>query len=83
MGTTPVKRIIVLGRARTVYQEIVATLTRGLRPTAVVPATFTPAPPLDAPVSLQDIARQAAREAERVAIKEVLEGVHLGPSVLL
>jgi two-component system response regulator AtoC len=30
----------------------------------------------DAPISLKEIARQAAREAERVAIKEVLDRVH-------
>jgi two-component system, NtrC family, response regulator AtoC len=34
-----------------------------------------PATP-DGPVSLKDIARQAARDAERVAIKEVLDRVH-------
>lgn len=31
---------------------------------------------LDQPISLKEIARQAAREAERVAIKEVLDRVH-------
>ncbi len=71
-----VRRIIVLGSARTVHQEIVANLNRGLRPTTVVPAAFPPAPTPDAPVSLKDIARQAARDAERVAIKEVLDRVH-------
>jgi two-component system response regulator AtoC len=73
-----VKRIIVLGSARTVHQEIVGNLNRGLRPSTPASAPFAPAaaPASDAPVSLKDIARQAAREAERVAIKEVLDRVH-------
>jgi two-component system response regulator AtoC len=75
-----VKRIIVLGSARTVHQEIVGNLNRGLRPSVSAPNPFAPAstaaPAPDAPVSLKDIARQAAREAERVAIKEVLDRVH-------
>src|SRR5215468_11040078 len=71
-----VKRIIVLGSARTVHQEILANLNRGLRPSVTVPAAFSPVPSPDAPLSLKDIARQAAREAERVAIKEVLDRVH-------
>jgi two-component system response regulator AtoC len=72
-----VKRVIVLGSARTVHQEIVASLNRGLRPaTSGAPAALTPVPTPEAPISLKDIARQAAREAERVAIKEVLDRVH-------
>ena len=39
-----------------------------------VPPTATVSP--DAVISLKDIARQAARDAERVAIKEVLDRVH-------
>jgi two-component system response regulator AtoC len=73
-----VKRIIVLGSARTVHQEIVGNLNRGLRPAVSTPTSFatTAVAAPDAPVSLKDIARQAAREAERVAIKEVLDRVH-------
>src|SRR5215471_15789214 len=73
-----VKRIIVLGSARTVHQEILGNLNRGLRPAVSTPTSFatTAAAAPDAPVSLKDIARQAAREAERVAIKEVLDRVH-------
>jgi two-component system, NtrC family, response regulator AtoC len=71
-----VKRVIVLGSARTVHQEIVANLNRGLRALPGTAPAFTPVPTPDAPVSLKDIARQAAREAERVAIKEVLDRVH-------
>ena len=72
-----VKRVVVLGSARPVHLEIVGNLSRGLRP---VPAPGTAAttevrPSLDTPISLKDIARQAARDAERVAIKEVLDRV--------
>src|SRR5947207_952269 len=70
-----VKRVVVLGTHRTVHQEIAATLGRGPRPavtTAAVTATINP----EQMISLKDIARQAARDAERVAIKEVLDRVH-------
>ena len=70
-----VKRIVVLGTSRTVHQEIAATLGRGPRlatAASVVTATLNP----DQMISLKDIARQAARDAERVAIKEVLDRVH-------
>ena len=70
------KRIVVLGGARTVHQEILASLNRGPRTmspaTLAVAATVNP----EGVISLKDIARQAAREAERVAIKEVLDRVH-------
>src|SRR6266850_7402169 len=72
-----VKRVVVLGSARPVHVEIVGNLNRGVRPTARPGATaleVRPSP--DTPISLKDIARQAAREAERVAIKEVLDRVH-------
>jgi two-component system response regulator AtoC len=72
-----VKRIVVLGSARPVHVEILGNLGRGLRPAArpgASPLDVRPSP--DAPISLKDIARQAAREAERVAIKEVLDRVH-------
>jgi two-component system response regulator AtoC len=69
-----IKRIVVLGSSRTVQQEILANLTHGDRPTAPT-SIAVPATP-DGPVSLKDIARQAARDAERVAIKEVLDRVH-------
>ncbi len=71
-----VKRVIVLGTARTVHQEILTNLHRGPRSgspvAAAVAATVNP----DMVLSLKDIARQAARDAERVAIKEVLDRVH-------
>jgi two-component system response regulator AtoC len=71
-----VKRIVVLGSARPVHAEILGSLN-GARPGArpgVVALETRPSP--DAPISLKDIARQAARDAERVAIKEVLDRVH-------
>src|SRR6266545_3099908 len=72
-----VKRIVVLGSARPVHVEIVSNLN-GARPAATRPGVVAletrPSP--DTPISLKDIARQAARDAERVAIKEVLDRVH-------
>ena len=72
-----IKRVVVLGTARPVHTEIVGNINRGPRVTtpgapAVTAAVVSP----DAPISLKEIARQAAREAERVAIKEVLDRVH-------
>jgi len=72
-----VKRIVVLGSARPVHQEIITSLSRGAKPAAPAPpvAVATTVNP-DAVISLKEIARQAARDAERVAIKEVLDRVH-------
>jgi two-component system, NtrC family, response regulator AtoC len=72
-----IKRIVVLGSARTVQQEMLANLNHGNgngngNGAAAMAAAVSP----DGPVSLKDIARQAARDAERVAIKEVLDRVH-------
>jgi two-component system, NtrC family, response regulator AtoC len=71
-----VKRIVVLGSARSVHQEVLATVNRA--PRTSTPASLAVAATLgaDQAISLKDIARQAAREAERVAIKEVLDRVH-------
>jgi two-component system response regulator AtoC len=72
-----VKRVVVLGTARPVHIEIVGNINRGPRVSAPgVPMTATTVVSPDAPISLKEIARQAAREAERVAIKEVLDRVH-------
>jgi two-component system response regulator AtoC len=71
-----VKRVVVLGTARPVHVEIVGNLSRGARPAGMAGPVLTTATSPDAPISLKDIARQAAREAERVAIKEVLDRVH-------
>ncbi|MGH7308594.1 MAG: sigma-54 interaction domain-containing protein [Candidatus Rokuibacteriota bacterium] len=70
-----VKRVIILGSARPVHQEVQSDLERGARassPAAVTGATLNG----EGVISLKAIARQAAREAERVAIKDVLERVH-------
>ncbi len=70
-----VKRIVVLGNARAVHQEILGHLAGGApRPASVAPAAA--AVSTEPAISLKDIARQAARDAERVAIKEVLDRVH-------
>ena len=72
-----VKRIVVLGSARPVHQEILANLSRGgARPVTPAAAVAAAAVNPDAVISLKEIARQAARDAERVAIKEVLDRVH-------
>jgi two-component system, NtrC family, response regulator AtoC len=73
-----VKRIVVLGSARPVHQEILAHLARGVKPVTAAPTAVAAAASADpnAMISLKDIARQAARDAERVAIKEVLDRVH-------
>ncbi len=72
-----VKRVVVLGTARPVHTEIIGNINRG--PRVTMPGVLTVAAAVaspDAPISLKEIARQAAREAERVAIKEVLDRVH-------
>jgi two-component system response regulator AtoC len=72
-----VKRVVVLGSARPVHQEIVASIQRaGHRPTISAGTIVAPTVSADQAISLKEIARQAAREAERVAIKEVLDRVH-------
>jgi len=70
------KRIAVLGNAEHVPQEIVASLVGGT--TTTVPAPGAPAAPTvaDTVMGLKDVARRAARDAERLAIKEMLERVH-------
>jgi two-component system response regulator AtoC len=72
-----VKRVVVLGSARPVHIEITSNFGRGTRSAPRPGATALEVRPNpDTPISLKDIARQAAREAERVAIKEVLDRVH-------
>jgi two-component system, NtrC family, response regulator AtoC len=71
-----VKRIVVLGGARPVHQEILANLSRGPRSATPVAASAPTVLNPEGMISLKDIARQAAREAERAAIKEVLDRVH-------
>ena len=69
-----IKRIVVLGSSRTVQQEMLTNLSHGNGGSS--PAAAPVAVASDGPISLKDIARQAARDAERVAIKEVLDRVH-------
>ena len=69
-----VKRIVVLGSADQVRQEL------GAHPRTAPVLTAPTAPPAtahgDGRVDLKAIARQAARDAERIAIAEMLERVH-------
>ena len=73
-----VKRIVVLGSARPVHLEIAGNIGKGSRPTPAGTSGVAAVPVVssDAMISLKEIARQAARDAERVAIKEVLDRVH-------
>jgi two-component system, NtrC family, response regulator AtoC len=71
-----VKRIVVLGSARPVHIEIVNNLNGARTAGSASVVALEARPNADAPISLKDIARQAARDAERVAIKEVLDRVH-------
>jgi two-component system response regulator AtoC len=71
-----IERAVVLGTARPVHIEIVGNVSRGTRPAGAGAPSLASSVNADAPISLKDIARQAAREAERVAIKEVLDRVH-------
>src|SRR5262245_17600450 len=71
-----IKRIVVLGSARSVQQEMLANLSHGNGNGNGTVAAAAVSPSAEGPVSLKDIARQAARDAERVAIKEVLDRVH-------
>jgi two-component system response regulator AtoC len=72
-----VKRIVVLGSTAQVRQELGA-LARSAAPAAHSMKTSTPAPApsADGRVDLKAIARQAARDAERLVIAETLERVH-------
>ena len=71
-----VKRVVVLGSALTVHQEILGNLHRSMKTAPAAPAPASVRSAADAPINLKAIARQAARDAERVAIKEVLDRVH-------
>src|SRR3989440_12065664 len=66
-----VKRVVVLGTARPVHTEIIGNLNRGPRVTLPgVPTIAAPGASPRAPISLQGIARQAARQAGRLAVQE-------------
>ncbi len=70
-----VERMVMLGSAAPVHQEIQASLPRA--PHTSMPPALAVAATIGAGqvVGLKDIARQAAREAERAAIHEVLDRV--------
>jgi len=70
-----VRRIVVLGSALSVHQEILNRIgSAGRGPVALVDGIAAAAPE---PVrSLKEIARQAVQEAERQAIREILDRVH-------
>src|SRR5882762_3576916 len=58
-----VKRVVVLGTARPVHTEIIGNINRGPRVTMPgVPTVAAAVASPDAPISLKEIARQAARE---------------------
>ena len=69
------KRIVVLGNAEHIPHEIATSLAGG---TTTAPAPGTAAAPAvaDTIMGLKDVARRAARDAERLAIKDTLERVH-------
>jgi len=69
------KRMVVLGNAQQIPPEIAASLGRNPAGSASLTATGTTAGP-SATVGLKDIARTAARDAERAVISEVLDRVH-------
>jgi two-component system, NtrC family, response regulator AtoC len=70
------KRIAVLGNAHQIPPEIVASLAKGLSLPEPAMSAVTPTAIPHVTMALKDIARQAARDAERAAITEVLERVH-------
>ena len=69
------KRIVVLGNAEHIPPEIATSLAGG-RTTMPAPATVAAPPVADTMMGLKDVARRAARDAERLAIKDMLERVH-------
>lgn len=74
-----VQRLVVLGNVRHVQEEILACLQNNRAEPAAKGGVEEPAAlarQRDLPVGLREIARRAAREAERRAIQEVLEQVH-------
>jgi two-component system response regulator AtoC len=71
-----IKRIVVLGNANQVRDQLGAAAKPV--PVIAVPVATAAAPPAaaDGRVDLKAIARQAARDAERIVIAETLERVH-------
>jgi transcriptional regulator with GAF, ATPase, and Fis domain len=71
-----IRRLVVLGHLPEAQKEILASLTTRARAMeAPVAPGDAPIPSRDPALGLREIARQAAREAERRALKEVLDRV--------
>jgi two-component system response regulator AtoC len=73
-----IRRLVVLGSAQSAQKEILARL-RATEPSPILPGDQVPAasePREDPILTLREVARRAAREAERKALSEVLERVH-------
>jgi two-component system, NtrC family, response regulator AtoC len=71
-----IKRIVVLGSTDQVQRELGAVATRVSVPALASPEAATASAPSGGPTDLKAIARQAARDAERIVIAETLERVH-------
>jgi two-component system response regulator AtoC len=71
-----VKRIVVLGRADRILQELGAAANRPVATATAASAPAIPAGTATGVLGLKAIARQAARDAERMVIAEMLERVH-------
>jgi two-component system response regulator AtoC len=70
-----VRRFVVLGDAQQSPQAIDAALRASRRPDSADAPVLSP-PTADVTLGLRAIARRAARDAERIALKEVLDRVH-------
>jgi two-component system response regulator AtoC len=71
-----VKRIVVLGTAKGVPQELESKVRAGSRAVAPISTEQGIGTAVNVTLGLKDIARQAARDAEREAIKDMLDRVH-------
>src|SRR6185295_19278059 len=72
-----VKRMVVLGKTDQIRQELGATARTAAPITAMAaPVAAASAPAGDGRLDLKAIARQAARDAERIVIAETLDRVH-------
>jgi two-component system response regulator AtoC len=69
-----VKRVVVLGSAAAVAEELAA--AGASAPHALRPVPAVPAADVDGRLDLKAIARRAARDAERIAIADMLERTH-------
>ena len=74
-----IRRLVVLGNVQAVHEEVIARLRTkqagASHPVSPEESTLPPSR-LDISMGLRELARRAAQEAERIAIREVLERVH-------